>query len=293
MKTCVLVIPFLAILPVQAGFAAPHEAHEVHGGHAAVPDSVIEKQRHSLAENTKGKGFGPQSPRDIDSFAGTNPRRFSPAPAAKKMNLCNIHFHKSAEHRGGEFRLYAGNGDGHGYGSGYKYSGQLSAAEKRPVGSAICPSPHGALEAGDTIEVHYVYTTASVKPGPSLGACMNEAAKNPQLRVEAEVYVLVNDRKAADFRALTQVENRDGYYQAVNLPDSTGRPVVYAGSTTGPGYNEKGSPYEVTWSVHPKVAKVDILTVGEWCKSNMFEEDHAHGVRNLVVNPALLSRIDW
>jgi hypothetical protein len=31
------------------------------------------------------------------------------------MNLCNIHFHKNAEHKGGEFTQYAGNGDGDGF----------------------------------------------------------------------------------------------------------------------------------------------------------------------------------
>jgi hypothetical protein len=38
-------------------------------------------------------------------------------------------------------------------------------------------------------------------------------------------------------------------------------------------------------------AKVDINTVGEWCKDNAFDEGHAHGVRALVTNPALLSEI--
>jgi len=79
--------------------------------------------------------------------------------------------------------------------------------------------------------------------------------------------------------------------QALNIPGATGTPVQYAGSTTGPGYNEKGSPFQVTWSVRPRVAKVNIETVGEWCKGNVFNEDHAHGVRNLVTNPDLLSRI--
>jgi len=37
------------------------------------------------------------------------------------------------------------------------------------------------------------------------------------------------------------------------------------------------------------VAKVNIESVGQWCKGNAFKEDHAHGVRNLVVNPRLLS----
>lgn len=83
----------------------------------------------------------------------------------------------------------------------------------------------------------------------------------------------------------------NGYYQAIATPTDTGKPVVYSGSTTGPSYNEAGSPFQVTWSVKPKVAKVDINSVGKWCESNTFDEDHAHGVRNLVINPALLSKI--
>lgn len=50
------------------------------------------------------------------------------------MNLCNIHFHKNAEHKGGEFTKYAGNGDGNGFQSGYKYSGKLSAFELESTG---------------------------------------------------------------------------------------------------------------------------------------------------------------
>ena len=36
--------------------------------HAQASDQVIAEQRDTLANNTKGKGFGPQSPRDIDSI---------------------------------------------------------------------------------------------------------------------------------------------------------------------------------------------------------------------------------
>lgn len=90
-------------------------------GHKQASDSVIAKQRAMLEKNTDGKGFGPQSPRNIDSTTGDNERLFSTAPASKEMNLCNIHFHKNAEHQGGEFTTYAGNGDGHGYQSGFVY----------------------------------------------------------------------------------------------------------------------------------------------------------------------------
>lgn len=285
-KKVIILLATSAMLPVFAG--AGDKSHDHHG---AVSDKDIAKQREMLAKNTMGQGFGPQSPRDIDANTGKNSIMFNMAPAYTEMNLCNIHFHKNAEHKGGEFNTYVGNGDGSGYQSGYKYSGKLSAAELKPVGKDICPSEHGGLAPGDTIEVHYVHSSAQVTPGPTLGACMNDAIKNPQLRVETQVYVLVSDKKALDFGDLTKIGEKNGLQQALNIPGDTGKPVQYAGSTTGPGYNEKGSPFQVTWSVRPKVTKVNIETVGEWCKGNVFKEDHAHGVRNLVTNPDLLSRI--
>lgn len=257
-----------------------------------VSDKTISKQRIALAENTLDKGFGPQSPRDIDNKDGENKIVFSKAPSSDKMNLCNIHFHKNAEHKGGEFTTYAGNGDGEGYESGYKYSGKLTKDELKSVEKKICPSGHGDLLAGDTIEIHYVYSSAKVQPGATLGACMSESINNPQLRVESQVYVLVNDSNAEDFTELTKYDKVGDVYQALNIPKDSGTPIEYAGSTTGPSYNENGSPYQVTWSVRPKVVKVDINSVGKWCESNIFEEDHAHGVRNLVLNKKLLSPIE-
>lgn len=259
---------------------------------AVVSDQIIIDQRTALANNTSNKGFGPQSPRDIESKTGTNMGAFNDAPSHTEMNLCNIHFHKNAEHKGGEFTTYAGNGDGEGFNSGYKYSGKLTAEELTPIASEACPSKHGGLQSGDTIEVHYVHTSSMIEPGPTLGACLSKSIHNPQLRVETQVYVLVNDSSALDFNKLTAHDKQSGVYQAPNIPANTGIPVQYKGSTTGPSYNAKGSPFQVSWSVRPKVAKVNIATVGEWCKDNVFDEDHAHGVRNLVVNPKLLSQID-
>ncbi len=279
----------VSTLLVAVGISAKEQNQLPHG---QVSNQVMANQRDMLAKQTQGQGFGPQSPRDIDSGAGNNRNVFSMAPAFKEMNLCNIHFHKNAEHQGGEFRTYAGNGDGHGYQSGYRYSGHLSVAELKPMSVEICPGKHSNLDAGDTIEVHYVFSTAQVKPGPTLGACFNDAVKNPQLRVETQIYVLVNDAKSLDFAELTQYGAKNGLQQALNIPVNTGTPVQYAGSTTGPSYNEKGSPYQVTWSVRPKVAKTNINTVGTWCEGNVFKEDHGHGVRNLVVNPDLLSKIE-
>ncbi|WP_319414460.1 delta-class carbonic anhydrase [uncultured Cohaesibacter sp.] len=262
----------------------------------AVSDDVINAQRAALAESAKDAGYGPQAPRDLDALDGTNMRLFSRAPSYKQMNLCNIHFHKNAEHKGGDFTTYAGNGDGEGYGSGWKYNDadKLSKDELAVFDHGVGETEHSPLATlypGDTIEVHYVYSTAQVKPGPTLNSCFNETIKNPQLRVEGQVFVLVNDSDAADFLDLVEVEQENGLYQAPGLPTNSGEPIQYEGSTTGPGYNEVPSPFQVSWGVRPRVLKVNIASVEKWLEGNVFEEDHAHGVRNLVINPELLSQM--
>jgi len=255
----------------------------------SVADSVVADQNAALEKNTDGKGFGPQSPRDIDQDYGTNLRNFGIAPNRSDLNLCNIHFHKNAEHKGGEFTTFAGNGDGKGKNTGYKYNGTLSAAQLKPVSGQICGAKGDPLQSGDTLEVHFVYSSADVAPGPTLGACLADSTMNPGLRVEGQVIVLANDDNAMEFDDLAEVEMVNGYYQAPNVPTNMGVPVQYLGSTTGPSYNETASPLQVTWSVRPEVAVVDINSVGEWCEDNVFNEDHAHGVRNLVTNAKLLS----
>lgn len=275
-------------LTLASGFAVA----EHHGHKKNASDSTLAKHRASLAANTQEKGFGPQSPRDLGTLKGSNTRKFSPAPPHGHMNLCNIHFHKNAEHKGGEFTTFAGIGDGKGNNTGYKYSGKLSSAETAPTKVKACGGKGDPLSPGDTIEVHYVHTTAKINPGPTLGACLADSIMNPQLRVEAQVYVVVNNKDALDFNTLTKYGVKDGYHQALNIPSNTGSPITYAGSTTGPSYNEAGSPLQVTWSVRPNVAKVSIDSVAKWCEGNTFNEDHAHGVRNLVINPELISNID-
>ncbi|WP_409439974.1 delta-class carbonic anhydrase [Psychromonas sp. GE-S-Ul-11] len=254
-----------------------------------VSDQIIEQQRAELQQNTLDKGFGPQSPRDIDNIAGNNTQLFSYAPNTTDMNLCNIHFHKNAEHKGGEFTRYAGNGDGKGNNSGYLYAGQLTKEELTPISVPLSKELHHQLFPGDTIEVHYVYSTANVKPGPTLGSCLSDSTKNPALRVESQVFVLVNDKEALDFVELTKDSVKGDRPQAINIPDNSGQPIQYLGSTTGPAYNQQGSPFQVTWSVRPQVLKVSINTVATWFKDNQYNENHAHGVRNLVTNPLLLS----
>lgn len=277
----------LALLPVIC--AVQVKATET--GHHHGDEATLAAQNDELAKNTAGKGYGPQSPRDLANKSGANKRHFSTAPSYRQMNLCNIHFHKNAEHKGGEFTTFAGYGDGHGFQSGYRYNKKLTLNESKQLAEEVCSSEHGGLQAGDTIELHYVHSSAQVTPGPTLNSCLSESDANPQLRVEAQVFVLVNDSKAADFSALTQVGVINGYKQAINIPNNTGKSIQYAGSTTGPAYNEKGSPLQVSWSVRPRVMKVSAESVGQWCKGNIFNEDHAHGVRNLVINEELLSRM--
>lgn len=282
----------LSLLALSGAAMAGEAAHKADDSAHKADHAVIEAQNLALERSTDGKGFGPQSPRDLAQKKGSNPRVFMAAPAFQQMNLCNIHFHENAEHKGGEFAKFAGPGDGHGYGTGYQYSGKLTEQESKALPAEVCLGKHGGLQSGDTIELHYVFSTAQVKPGPTLNACMNEVGVNPQLRVEAQVFVLVNDSKAASFIDLMKVGQVSGYHQPLNIPKASGKPIQYAGSTTGPTYNEKGSPLQVSWSVRPKVVKVNVESVGEWCKSNDFNEDHAHGVRNLVINKKLLSKLN-
>ncbi|GAA3916960.1 delta-class carbonic anhydrase [Litoribacillus peritrichatus] len=236
-------------------------------------------------------GFGPQTPRDIDQKAGDNKRKFSIAPESTEMNLCNIHFHNNAEHKAKDFSIYAGEGE-HGHGGGYQcgISKSLTQAELVAPEGDIC---HG-LKPGDTIEVHWVHSSCDVQPGKGLGSCLSDGCANPDLRVETQVFTVVNDSAALNFADLTYDGNKvNGLHQAKTLPEGTGQAVEFLGSTTGPKYTEQNcSPLQVTWSVRPQCAKVDINSLGKWCESNVFKEDHAHGVRKLVTNPKLLSEIE-
>ncbi len=232
------------------------------------------------------EGYGPQTGRDIDSREGTNSVVFSMAPPASQMNLCNIHFHKNAEHKAKDFSIPAT--DGAGFMCGM--SETLTAAELKTPDEEIC----GGLKPGDTIEMHWVHTSCDVEPGPGLGSCLSDKCANPNLRVETQVFTLVNDSDALDFNDMDYDGNTvNGYHQAESLPMTTGAPVEFLGSTTGPSFSEQVcSPLQVSWSVRPQCAKVDINTIGAWCESNEFDEKKGHGVRPLVTDPRLLSVIN-
>ncbi len=231
---------------------------------------------------------GPQTPRDISSVVGKNPVTFERAPAATGMNLCNIHTHTNAEHKGPGFDQFVNATDQGGYAC--NETGALTDAERAPLEGAF----KGA-KPGDTIEVHWVHTSCGVTPGEGLGSCLTDTCTDPLLRVEAQTFLVVNDREAADFMDFSYGGTvRDGFHQASAIPSGTGDPVEFLGSTTGPSYDQSTcSPMKVTWSVRPNCMKLDMASLHRWAESgNVFNETKSHGVRQLVTAPELLSPIE-
>ena len=231
---------------------------------------------------------GPQTPRDIASAYGSNKVLFPTAPPAHEMSLCNIHTHTNAEHKGPGFSVAAVNSEQGGYQCNATSS--LTEAELAPA-----PGAYKNVAPGDTIEVHWVHTTCDVEPGPGLGSCVPESCESPLLRVETQVFLVVNDPNALDFTAMAYggYKNAAGQPQARAIPGSTGKAIEFPGSTTGPSYNQSTcSPAQVTWSVRPQCARLDIQSLHRWAEQgNVFEETKSHGVRALVTAPELLAPI--
>lgn len=237
------------------------------------------------------EGYGPQTPRDISQTHGLNRALFTLAPAATRMNLCNIHAHLGAEHKGPGFSVAKSDDARDGYVCN-EAAGLTAAELEEPAGEV---EVFENVRPGDTIEVHWVYTSCDVAPGPGLAACTSTACTNPELRVEAQVFLVVNDPEAMDFTDFAYDGTVvDGLHQAKALPAGTGEPVVFAGSTTGDAYSHQiCSPLAATWSVRPACAKLDIGSLQRWSESNpVFAETEAHAVRELVTAPELLAPIE-
>jgi len=232
--------------------------------------------------------MGPQTPRDISSKTGLNKTMFDMAPASTAMNLCNIHTHTNAEHKGPGFNVFVNDSDNGGYAC--NGTAALTEAERAPYEG----NDYGDVKPGNTIEVHWVHTSCDTEPGEGLGACVPDSCENPTLRVETQVFLVVNDRGAADFMDYALSGNKvNGMSQPKALPTGTGTPIQFLGSTTGPSYDQKTcSPAQVTWSVRPQCQKLDIASLDAWAESgNVFKETKSHGVRQLVTAPELLSEI--
>ncbi len=234
--------------------------------------------------------MGPQTPRDISNVEGTNAFDFPMAPAYTQMNLCNIHTHTNAEHKGPDFSIFVNDTDS----GGYACNETSSLTEAQLVDPTNGDGAFKGVKPGDTIEVHWVHTSCDIKPGEGLGSCLSDECTNPLLRVEAQTFLLVNDSSALNFNDYDYSGAvRNGFHQADAVPGDMGTPIVFRGSTTGPSYNQSTcSPLNVTWSVRPQCAKLDISTLHAWAeKGNAFNETKSHGVRQLVTAPELLSPI--
>jgi hypothetical protein len=154
--------------------------------------------------------------------------------------------------------------------------------------------PFANVKPGDSIEVHWVYSSCDVAPGEGLGSCLSDACANPGLRVEAQAFLPVNDPDALDFRDFDYAgPAMGGLHQPKALPVGTGKPVVFAGSTTGLAFSQQTcSPLQVTWSVRPHCTRLDISSLHAWAEGdNVFKEVASQGVRPLVTAPELLSEI--
>lgn len=232
--------------------------------------------------------MGPQTPRDISNVKGLNTEAFPLAPPASEMHLCNIHTHTNAEHKGPGYSVFVSGADDGGYAC--NDTQELTESELQEA-----PGAYKGVVPGDTIEVHWVHTSCDATPGEGLGSCIPAACSDPVLRVEAQVFLVVNDSNALDFTSMVYDGNMvDGRHQAKAIPADTGAPVQFRGSTTGPSYDQVNcSDARVTWNVRPQCAKLDISSLHRWAEQgNVFNESKSHGVRQLVTATELLAPID-
>jgi len=259
-----------------------------------VPDEVKEVVQKTVAASKTDlcTDMGPQTPRDISNMSGKNLMKFAMAPASTEMNLCNIHTHTNAEHKGPGFSVFVNDTD---YG-GYACNDAANLTATELFDPYQGKGAYGKVKPGDTIEVHWVHTSCDIEPGEGLGSCLSDTCTDPLLRVEAQVFLVVNDpENALDFTKMAYGGNIvDGKHQPMMIPSDTGEPVVFRGSTTGPSFNQSTcSPLNVTWSVRPSCARVDIGSLHRWAEQgNVFNETESHGVRQLVTAPELLSPIE-
>lgn len=227
---------------------------------------------------------GPQAPRDIDSGWGTNTTLFRTANKTDKMNLCDIHYHWNAEHKSAAYSTFVDieHSEHSGWAIVEPASTDPEERAKHDISHLLDGDAHEiGVMVGDTIEVHFVHTSCDVKydelaPANGLGNCATSVCVNPQLRVVAQVFKVVEHD--ADITDLDHPMQHD---------DAR---VVYTGSTTGSKYNnDHCSPYQVTWDVKKSPATIDAHGLAHWSHEH---EQHAHGVRELVTRSELLSTVN-
>ena len=218
--------------------------------------------------DTSAAVCGPQTPRDIGVAGGTNEVPV-PGDGTRPPRLCNVHFHQPAEHAGIAECPAVG-----------PEAGAAAAGVCEPEGTG----EHRPVRVGDEIEAHWVYTScpAPPEPRPGLDNCVCGSQEGPDpmvLMVLARKYVVAPDGSGG---------------AADRLIEPAGDLARFGGSTTGPSFSggdpddpRPCSPARVQWAVDRQCRALGLSALGEWCRTNPWDEDHAHGIREVVV------REDW
>ena len=264
--------------------------------------------------NQGAKEGGPQAPRDIDDQDGTNAETFpSAALSEAPFNLCNIHYHLNSEHRSSAFSTPAPQIAGKNHGVGFTCSAAPTTKQEPSIRGddqgkgGLGEGAKFQVQVGDTIEVHWVFSTCKVFPGSTLGACLmrrgttliKDECENPILRVEAQVFTVEPGDEGSDFAQFAHITpfalNPSSAFRT-QLPDTDGGGVEYRGSTTGPKYKSNGSPtsnspFHVTWNVRKDCKKISFNSLKKWGRISerssgqgflVFGETGPHGARELV-----------
>lgn len=199
---------------------------------------------------------GPQSPRDLAVAGGTN-RLPVPGDGTRPPRLCNVHFHRPAEHTG---------------------IGACPAVEEAAAIGVCAGGGAVPVRPGEEIEFHWVYTSCPPPPErqPGLANCVCD---EPVLMVIGQKYV---------------VSGQAGEGVATALDEPEADLAHYGGSTTGPDFSsgapgdpKKCSPARVQWRVARQCRALALSALGAWCGSNEWGEDHAEGARPVI------TREDW
>jgi hypothetical protein len=205
---------------------------------------------------------GPQSPRDIAKAGGTN-RLPVPGDGTRPPRLCNMHFHRPAEHTG--------------------IGACPAVAAETPAGGVCGGEGHEPVRAGDEIEVHWVYTNCPAYdvPRPGLDNCVCDEPPRVVLMAFGQKYVVAEEGAPGADR---------------ELREPTADVARYGGSTTGPKYSSGEpddprpcSPARVQWQMARQCRALDIAALGAWCDDNEWNEDHADDPRGLIERESWLS----
>jgi len=225
----------------------------------------------------------PQAPRDLSTGATglREPKaHVMTMEQSNQLYVTNVHFHLGAEHKS-DFYNIPNASDAYDQGRsedkirpGFMCdTSSFTSDQLKEYTFQHCED----VEVGRTYEVHYVSSSAGTKDGglkDGLGvAAAGRGLANPMIVVKAMVYLVVDD---------------EAFYQDDLLSNfDTDGALMYAGSTTGPSYNnEVCSPYTITWHVSPKCTTVSASAFDKLCQdmvSNGEVKDVAPHASRLLV----------